>query len=240
MWRCEELVNLFTGILCNDEGVPTILVTVGWAAWANTRAAAMESLPVSVCLWGVRLLFAWLLLSDLLWGLPVSHGDLLLVQCQGVGGQHCLATPTPRTALHSGLRHLHVGLKDRKQIHYIHNTGLDLAGIRHMASSIPYLINVIANKHLLFLSYLRFPWCQASHFCCTKQSIPSAAIWLAYHIQIWLNFFACYTVISVTKWQDSIDTAALEECVGVFESWSNQFCVKKKQNTTHVKDAFQC
>lgn len=85
----------------------TILVTSGRAAWADARAAAVESLSVSVCLRWIRLLFAWLtwellllLLLGLLRGLPMSHGDLLLVQCQGMGGQHCLTTPTPLTALH--------------------------------------------------------------------------------------------------------------------------------------------
>lgn len=154
-------------VFCNDEGVPTILVTVGGAAWANTRAAAMKSLPLSVCLRGVRLLLAWLawklllllLLFDLLRGLPVNHGNLLLVPCQGVGGQHCFATPTPLTALHGGLWHLHTGWKGGKRLytHHTHNTSLVLPGIWHMAGYIQYLINMIANKHLLFLGKLRFP-----------------------------------------------------------------------------------
>ncbi len=110
-WMCidDEVYKQQKIGFCHER---TILVAGGGAAWANMRAAAVKSLPVSVCLRGVRLLFAWLawklllLLFDLLRRLPMSHGDLLLVQCQGMGGQHCLATPTPLNALHGGLWHL--------------------------------------------------------------------------------------------------------------------------------------
>lgn len=47
-----------------------------------------------------------LLLFDLLGRLSVSHGDLLLVQCQGMRRQRCLGTPTEVSALNGGLWHL--------------------------------------------------------------------------------------------------------------------------------------
>lgn len=74
----------------------------------------MGTLPVSFCLLGIRLLFAWLAwkllrLFDLLRRLPMSHGDLLLVQCQSMGVQYSLGTPTPLTALDWRFWYLHTG-----------------------------------------------------------------------------------------------------------------------------------
>lgn len=47
-----------------------------------------------------------LLLFDFLGRLSMSHGDLLLVQCQGMRRQRCLGAPAEVTALNGGLRHL--------------------------------------------------------------------------------------------------------------------------------------
>lgn len=54
-------------------GLRTILVTGGGAAGADMRTAAVESLPVSLCLQGVGLRFAWLAWKLLL----LLHFDLL-------------------------------------------------------------------------------------------------------------------------------------------------------------------
>lgn len=56
----------------------------------------------------VGVLFAGLtcMLLGLLGGLSMSHGDLLLVESQGMGGQHGLTNPTPRATLRD-LGHLH-------------------------------------------------------------------------------------------------------------------------------------
>lgn len=139
-------------------GVRTILVTGGGAAGADMRTAAVESLPVSLCLQGVGLRFAWLawkllllLHFDLLRWLPMSHGDLLLVQCQGMRGQHCLATSTPLTAWHGGFWHLGWGREKRLQSQLTHNAGTRLPSSWHMVSYVWYLINMIAYKHRLFL-----------------------------------------------------------------------------------------
>lgn len=150
-WPCEEQ----KAVMCYHGSVRTILVIDWGAARANPRAAAVKGLPFSVCLWVIRLLFAWLawvlLLSGLLRGLPMSHGDLLLVQSQGMWGQHCLATPNLLTDLHRGFWHLNKGWEEKK---YVTSTLLCCVG--HMVSHIQYLTSMTANKHL-FLWKLKSP-----------------------------------------------------------------------------------
>lgn len=74
----------------------------------------MGALPVSVCLRVIRLLFPQLageglLLFDLLRGLSVSHGDLLLVQGQSVWGRSHFACTAVLIGQHGRFGHLHVG-----------------------------------------------------------------------------------------------------------------------------------
>lgn len=112
----------------------------------------MKGLPLSLYLQVVRLLFAWLawellLLFDLQRGLPMSHGDLLLVQGQGMWGKCCFATSTLLTSLHRGFWHLHMGQKDKKTVKIT----------PHMAQVHTYMaLDIIANKHLLLLTKLNF------------------------------------------------------------------------------------
>lgn len=99
---------------CGVCGVRTVLIAAGGAA-----GAYLGALPVSVCLRVIWLLFpqlAWegLLLFDLLRGLSVSHGDLMLVQSQSVWGRSHFASTAVLISQHGRFGHLHV--EQRKTI----------------------------------------------------------------------------------------------------------------------------
>lgn len=139
----------------NRSEVRTVFFAGGGASRANSGAAGEKTFSLSVCLRSVRLWFACLarrlLLFDFLRGLSVSHGDLLLVQSQGVGGLHCF--PTPRSALHRGLWHLHTREHRNKTVTYKSQL---LPSTDIWLGCLQYLINVIAKTHLFFLGELKF------------------------------------------------------------------------------------
>lgn len=141
-------------------GIHTILVAGRGTAWPDAGAATEEGLPVSVGLRRVRLRFAWLagmllLLLCLLRGLSVGHGDLLLVEREGVRGEHSLPTPGPRTALHRHLWHLRRERDEEKGLircsthTHTHNTQAYTYLPNIWAA--PYLMTVIAGRQPFFL-----------------------------------------------------------------------------------------